>query len=102
MQKAVVDALCRGNVGKAPHVALKHCLADTPIIEDILKYDYGILNDESDYITRNEEVGGAMPDAVSQILTGLDSKYSNSQANEEASSDDYAGPIYSDEASSLA
>ena len=67
---------------------------DTAIIEDMLKYDYGITNSQTDAIDRTDVNGGTVSDTVQQIIAGLDDKYSGSFTSDEPSEDDYTGPAY--------
>ena len=69
--------------------------ADTPIIEDMLMYDYGISNVQTDSIDRTGVDGGVSDDTIAQIISGLDSKYSGTPAAEVGEDDDYMGPSYS-------
>ena len=48
---------------------------DSAIIQDILKYDYGINQVETDATDRNEGQGGLSDDAIQQIVDSLDDKY---------------------------
>ncbi len=67
---------------------------DTAIIEDMLKYDYGITNAQTDAIDRTDVNGGTVSDTVQQIITGLDDKYSGSLTSQDPDEDDYTGPTY--------
>ncbi len=67
---------------------------DTAIIEDMLKYDYGIANTQTDAIDRTDVNGGTVSDTVQQIISGLDDKYSGSLTSEDSSEDEYTGPSY--------
>ena len=69
--------------------------ADTPIIEDMLLYDYGISNMQTDSIDRTGIDGGVTDDTVQQIISGLDSKYSGTVISEGETDEDYMGPTYS-------
>ena len=69
--------------------------ADTPIIEDMLLYDYGISNAHTDSIDRTGVDGGVSDDAVQQIISGLDSKYSGTVISDGEPDDDYMGPAFS-------
>ena len=68
---------------------------DTPIMQDILMYDYGISNaDSTDPIDRDNGMGGTMSDAVEQIITGLNDKYSEVESAAGEGDSEYVGPIY--------
>ncbi|MBR5091551.1 MAG: flagellar motor protein MotB [Ruminiclostridium sp.] len=69
--------------------------ADTPIIEDMLLYDYGISNAQTDSIDRTSTDGGVSDDTIAQIISGLDSKYSGTPIAEVGEDDDYMGPSFS-------
>ena len=69
-------------------------IQDTAIIEDKLKYDYGILNAQTDSIDRLDPSGGTVNDTVQQIIDELDGKYSGQLTSEDSGSDDYTGPVY--------
>ncbi|MBO6301888.1 MAG: flagellar motor protein MotB [Ruminiclostridium sp.] len=69
--------------------------ADTPIIEDMLLYDYGITNAQTDSIDRTGADGGVTDDTVQQIISGLDSKYSGTVISDGETDDDYMGPSFS-------
>lgn len=69
--------------------------ADTPIIEDMLLYDYGITNAQTDSIDRTDAHGGVTDDTVQQIMSGLDSKYSGTVVSESDTDEDYMGPSFS-------
>ena len=69
--------------------------ADTPIIEDMLLYDYGISNVQTDAIDRTGADGGVSDDTISQIISGLDSKYSGIITDDSNVSDDEMGPTFS-------
>ena len=67
---------------------------DTAIIQDILKYDYGINQAETDATDRTEGQGGLSDDAVQQIVDSLDDKYFSEDPFESDSGADYTGPEY--------
>ena len=69
--------------------------ADTPIIEDMLLYDYGISNAQVDSIDRRDPEGGVTDDTIQQIISGLDSKYAGIESGEETQDDDSMGPSFS-------
>ena len=67
---------------------------DTAIIQDILKYDYGINQVETDSVDRPEGSGGLSDDAVQQIVDSLDDKYFSESPFESDDSADYTGPEF--------
>lgn len=67
---------------------------DTAIIQDILKYDYGINQVETDSVDRPEGEGGLTDDAVQQIVDSLDDKYFSEIPFESDDSADYTGPEF--------
>ncbi len=69
---------------------------DTAIIQDILKYDYGINQVETDSVDRPEGEGGLTDDAVQQIVDSLDDKYFSESPFESNDSADYTGPEFMD------
>ena len=72
----------------------EEAVEDTAIIQDMLMYDYGITNAQSDSIDRTDLNGGTVSDTVQQIIAGLDDKYSGAVVPEESGDDDYTGPAY--------
>lgn len=69
-------------------------IEDSAIISDILKYDYGINQVETDATDRSEGQGGLSDDAVQQIVDSLDDKYFSEDPFESDNSADYTGPEY--------
>ncbi len=69
---------------------------DTPIIQDILKYDFGMIQTETDSVDRPEGEGGITDDTIQQIVDGLDDKYFSQSAFDSDDSTDYTGPQFSD------
>ena len=69
-------------------------LRDTAIIQDILKYDYGINQVETDSVDRPEGEGGLTDDAIQQIVDSLDDKYFAEIPFETDDSADYTGPEF--------
>ena len=69
--------------------------ADTPIIEDMLLYDYGISNVQTDSIDRTGANGGVSDDTIQQIISGLDSKYAGVETDMTVNEDDQMGPTFS-------
>ncbi len=69
--------------------------ADTPIIEDMLLYDYGISNVQTDSIDRPVNNGGVSDDTIQQIISGLDSKYSGAVTSDDEGGYDTMGPGFS-------
>ncbi len=67
---------------------------DTAIIQDILKYDYGMIQAETDAIDRTEGQGGLSDDAIQQIVDSLDDKYFNELPYEGETDSDYTGPQF--------
>lgn len=67
---------------------------DTAIIQDILKYDYGINQVETDSVDRPEGEGGLTDDAIQQIVDSLDDKYFAEIPFETDDSADYTGPEF--------
>ena len=67
---------------------------DTAIIQDILKYDYGINQMETDSVDRPEGEGGLTDDAIQQIVDSLDDKYFSELPFESDDSTDYTGPEF--------
>ena len=72
----------------------EEAIKDTAIIEDKLKYDYGILNAQTDSIDRLDPSGGTVSDTVQQIMDELDGKYSGQLTADDGTGDDYTGPSY--------
>jgi len=68
---------------------------DTAIIQDILKYDYGMIQAETDSVDRNEGSGGVTDDTIQQIVDSLDDKYFSNSAFESEIKEDYTGPSFS-------
>lgn len=79
----------------------EEAIQDTAIIEDMLMYDYGITNAQTDSIDRTDANGGTVSDTVQQILTGLDTKYSGTVTEEGDLGDDYTGPLYTSPVSEI-
>ncbi len=69
---------------------------DTAIIQDILKYDYGINQVETDSVDRPEGEGGLTDDAIQQIVDSLDDKYFSESPFESDDNADYTGPEFMD------
>lgn len=67
---------------------------DTAIIQDILKYDYGMMQAETDSVDRNDPVGGVTDDTIQQIVDSLDDKYFAESPFESNTDADYTGPEY--------
>ena len=67
---------------------------DSAIISDILKYDYGINQAETDATDREEGKGGLSDDTVQQIVDSLDDKYFSEDPFESDDGADYTGPEY--------
>lgn len=67
---------------------------DTAIIQDILKYDFGMMQTESDAVDRNEPTGGVTDDTIQQIIDGLDDKYFAESPFTSNDDTDYTGPEY--------
>ena len=69
--------------------------SDTAILQDILKYDFGMMQAESDAVDRNDPIGGLTDDAVQQIVDSLDDKYFAESPFESSDEIDYTGPSFS-------
>ena len=69
--------------------------SDTAILQDILKYDFGMMQAESDAIDRIDPIGGLTDDAVQQIVDSLDDKYFAESPFESSDETDYTGPSFS-------
>ena len=69
---------------------------DSAISQDILKYDYGINQVETDATDRNEGQGGLSDDAIQQIVDSLDDKYFSESPFESDENADYTGPAFMD------
>lgn len=68
--------------------------SDTAILQDILKYDYGIIQAETDSVDRTEGQGGLTDDAIQQIVDSLDDKYLNELPYMGETTSDYTGPQF--------
>ncbi len=71
-----------------------NAINDTAIIEDILRYDYGILHSESSSTDRLEPNGGVNSDTVQQIIDSLDDKYLGELPFVSNEGADYTGPSF--------
>ncbi|MGN0620037.1 MAG: flagellar motor protein MotB [Ruminiclostridium sp.] len=71
-----------------------NAVSDTAIIQDILQYDYGIIQAQTDPTDRPINNGGVSPDAIQQIVDSLNDKYEYAQPVGDAPNVDYTGPIY--------
>lgn len=69
---------------------------DTEIIQDILRYDYGILQTETDPTDRLDGTGGVNADSIQQIVDSLDDKYFSETPYKPEENVDYIGPSFSD------
>lgn len=65
---------------------------DTAVIQDILKYDFGMIQTETDAVDRPEGEGGVSDDQIQQIVDGLDDKYFSEQPFVPEDNTDYMGP----------
>lgn len=66
--------------------------SDTAIIGDILKYDYGINNIQTDPDDRTNAGTGNYDDAKQQIIDSLNDRYSGVSINEDGTVNDFTGP----------
>lgn len=69
---------------------------ETEIIQDILRYDYGILQAETDQFDRLDGTGGVSADSVQQIVDSLDDKYFSESPYVPDENADYTGPSFRD------
>lgn len=67
---------------------------DTAILQDILKYDFGMIQNETDAVDREEGQGGMSDDAVQQIVDSLDDKYFSESPFDSTDDTDYTGPEF--------
>lgn len=75
--------------------------SDTAILQDILKYDYGMMQIETDAVDRVEGQGGLSDDAIQQIVDNLDDKYFSELPFVGESETDYTGPQFTDPISGI-
>lgn len=68
---------------------------DTAILQDILKYDFGMMQTETDAVDRTEGQGGVTDDTIQQIVDSLDDKYFSEDAFEATENTDHTGPSFS-------
>lgn len=68
-------------------------ISDTAILQDILQYDYGIIQAQTDPQDRNDPSGGTSPDSIQQIIDSLDDKYQSHGVTGEQGEIDYTGPV---------
>lgn len=68
--------------------------SETEIIQDILRYDYGILQAETDQFDRLTGTGGISSDSVQQIVDSLDDKYFSESPYTPDENADYIGPSF--------
>ncbi len=68
--------------------------SDTAILQDILKYDFGMIQTETDSVDRTEGQGGMSDDTIQQIVDSLDDKYFSESPFESADNTDYTGPQF--------
>lgn len=73
-----------------------NAISDTAIIEDILKYDYGIMHAEGSITDRVDPSGGVSSDTVQQIMDSLDDKYLGELPFVSEEGADYTGPTFTD------
>ena len=66
----------------------------TDIIQDILQYDYGIIQAQTDPQDRLDPSGGTSPDSIQQIIDSLDDKDESHLSQEPSEDADYTGPIF--------
>jgi len=69
-------------------------VSDTAIIQDILRYDYGILQAETDPTDRLDGTGGVNADSIQQIVDSLDDKYFSEEPFAPEDNTDYTGPSF--------
>ncbi len=69
-------------------------VSDTAIIQDILRYDYGILQAETDPTDRLDGMGGVNADSIQQIVDSLDDKYFSEKPFTPDDNTDYTGPSF--------
>ena len=69
--------------------------SDTAILQDILKYDFGMIQNETGAIDRTEGQGGMSDDAIQQIVDSIDDKYFSESPFESVNDNDYTGPAFS-------
>ncbi len=74
---------------------------DTPIIQDILKYDFGMIQTETDAVDRPEGEGGMSDDTMQQIIDSLNDKYQGELPIESKPDTDYTGPQFSSPVSGI-
>ena len=67
-------------------------LKDTNIIQDILKYDYGISEGIVDASTNQPAGTVNTDDTVQQIVSGLEDKYGTDSVTGDSGNNDYSGP----------
>lgn len=70
-------------------------ISETEIIQDILRYDYGILQAETDQFDRLDGTGGVSSDSIQQIVDSLDDKYFSEKPYTPDENVDYIGPSFS-------
>lgn len=72
----------------------EQAISDTDIIQDILQYDYGIIQAQTDPQDRVDPSGGTSPDSIQQIIDSLDDKYDSHLIQGSDEEADYTGPVF--------